>query len=83
MPNLYKIKLIITSLIEMLQLANFGLIITFTIKFWLSDKILILTSYISLFRNNFIARRPRVHNFADIKIVTAYIKRIQKDSKKV
>ena len=44
MPNIYKIKLMINALIEMLKLASFGHIIISTVQFGLSDKILIVTS---------------------------------------
>ena len=35
------------------------------------------------FQNTFILRRPRVPNFADIKIATMFIKSTIQDSKKV
>ena len=40
MPNPYKIEVIITSLVEMLELRNFGRMTTSTIQFESPDKIL-------------------------------------------
>ena len=40
MPNPYKIEVIITSLVEMLELRNFGRMTTSTIQFESLDKIL-------------------------------------------
>ena len=40
MPNPYKIEVIITSLVEMLELRNFGRMTTSTIQFESFDKIL-------------------------------------------
>ena len=42
--NPYKIDVMITSLIQMLELPNFGHMTTSTIKFGLYDKILMVTS---------------------------------------
>ena len=81
-----------TSLIEMLQLPNFGHINTSTynlnnvIK---RDKIMLVISSTEilasqpLFRNTVILRRPGVGLFVDIiKIVTRFIKQIFKDLRK-
>ena len=42
--NPYKIKVMITSLIEMLQLPNFGLMTTSTEQFESRDKVWLVTS---------------------------------------
>ena len=47
--NPYKIEVMMTSLIEMLELPNFGHMITFTIQFELRDKILLFYFKNSLF----------------------------------
>ena len=80
----------ITSLIEVLELPNFGHMTTFTILIESRDKILLVTSQTEimtpkpLFEYTFILRRPRVASFVDIiKFVTTFIKNIFKDSKKV
>ena len=44
MPNPYKIEVMITSLVEMLELRNFGRMTTSTIQFESRDKILWVTS---------------------------------------
>ena len=88
--NPYKIEVVITSFIEMLQLPNFGHMNASTIKFESREKILlvtsstwIMTSYI-LFKNTVILRRPWVAIFANIiKILTRFVKEIFKDSRKV
>ena len=74
----------------MLELPNFGHITTSIIYFESRDKILLLTSWTGimtsspLFQNIFVLRRPRVAIFADIiKIITMFIKKIFKDSRKV
>ena len=78
--NPYEIECVITSVIEMLELPNFGHMITSTI--WL------VTSWTEVMmslwcQNIFILRRPRAAIFAKIiKIVTMFIKTIFKDSKK-
>ena len=71
----------ITSVIEMLELPNFGRMTPSTIYFESRDKILLLTSQTKimtskpLFQNTFISRRPRVADFAEnIKIRTMFIK---------
>ena len=75
----YKIE-VITSLIETLELPNFGHITTSTIKFDSCDKILLVTSWIEIMTS----RRPSVTIFADIiKIVTMVFIIIFEDSKKV
>ena len=80
----------IIFLIEMLKLPNFGQMITFTIQFELLKKILFVTSQSriitskNLFQKVLILRKPGRPNFADIiKIVTVFIKKMFKDSKKV
>ena len=80
----------ITSLLEMLELPNFGHMTPSTIPFEPHDKILLVTSWTelmtsnSIFQNTFILRRPKVANFAGIiKIVTMIVKTIFEDSKKV
>ena len=85
--NPYKIEGVITSLIEMLELPNFGHMITSTIRLDSSKKkivgdvmdrsydVIIMSKYLIL-------RGPRVAIFAEIiKIVTMLIKTIFKDSK--
>ena len=44
-PNPYRIENIIASLIEMLELPNFGHIATYTIKFESRDKFLLVTPW--------------------------------------
>ena len=80
----------ITSLIEILQVPNFGHMTTSTVSFESRDKILLVTSWIEimtsqlLFQNTLILRRPRVVNFTDvIKIKIKFMKTTYKDSKKV
>ena len=88
--NPYKIEVVITSFIEMLQLPNFGHMNESTIKFESREKILlvtsstwIMTSYI-LFKNTVILRRSWVAIFANIiQILTRFVKEIFKDSRKV
>ena len=79
----------ITSLIQMLQLPNFGHMTTSTIQFESREKILLATSLTEietsslLFQKNF-NLRPTVAIFADIiKIVTIFTKTIFKDSKNI
>ena len=74
----------ITSLIEILELLNFGHMTTSTTKFESRDKTLLVTSWTKpLFQNTFILRRSKEAIFADIiKIVTISNKAIFKDSKK-
>ena len=64
--------------------------VTSTIKFESRDKILLVTSLTGfmtayrLFQNTVVLRRPRVAIFVDIiKILTSFIKKIFKDSRKV
>ena len=80
--NSCKIKVMITSLVETLELPNFGHMTTFTIWFESSDKILLITSWTEimpskpLFQNGFILRTPGVVNFADsINIAIMFIKK--------
>ena len=87
--NLYKIEAMITSLIQMLQLPNFGHMTTSTLQFESREKILLVTSLTEietsslLFQKNF-NLRPTVAIFADIiKIVTIFTKTIFKDSKNI
>ena len=88
--NPYKVEVVITSLIEMLELPNFGHMITTAIKLDSPDKILLVTSSTEVmtsqisFKNTFILRKSRVANFADtIKIETIFIKNNQKKFKKL
>ena len=66
-----KIKVMITFLIEMLELPSFGNMNT-SIEFETHDKTLLMTSWTeimtskSLFQNTFILRKPCVANFTDI-----------------
>ena len=79
----------ITSLIVMLELPNFGQMTTFTIWFESRDKILLATSWTEmiasqpLYQNAFILRRPTAANFTDIIKIPIIIKKAFKDSKKV
>ena len=73
----------INSLIEILELPNFGHMTTSTISFEPCDKILLETSWTGimtpspLFQNSIVLKRPGVAIFADIiKIITIFIKRI-------
>ena len=73
----------ITSLIVMLELPNFGHMTTFTVWFESHGKILLVASWTEimmsqpLYQNAFILRRPKVANFADIiKIPAKKVKRI-------
>ena len=73
----------ITSLIVMLELPNFGQMTTYTIWFESHNKILLVTSWTEimmsqpLYQNAFILRRPKVANFANIiKVPTKKVKRI-------
>ena len=88
-PNPYKIEVVITFVMEMLQLPNFGHMNTSTIYFEPRDKIFLVTSSTEimmswpLIQNTVILRRPGVAIFAGIiKIVTRFIKQIFKDSRK-
>ena len=74
----------------MLELPNFGHMITPTIQFESHNNILLMTSWTKimtsypLFENTFILRRPRVANFAEIiRIAPIVIKGIFKDAKKL
>ena len=85
--NPYKIEVVITSLIEMLQLPDFGHTNTSTIWFESRDKILLLPSSTEimtswpLFQNTVILRGPGLAIFADIiKNITRIVKQIFKDS---
>ena len=78
------------SLIEMLELGNFGHMDTCTIQLKSHDRILLVTSLSGimtswpLFQNIIILIRPRLAIFADIiKIITRVIQIIFKDSIKV
>ena len=78
----------ITSVIEMLELRNFGHMTTTAIWFESHDEILLVTSWseimtsLLLFQNRFTLRRPSVAIFADIaKILTIFTKAIFRDSK--
>ena len=88
--NPYKIEIMITSLIEMLELPNFGHMITSTILFtWVTwqnfvgdimDRNYDVITFIS---KCLYSRRPREANFAGIiKIATMFIKTIFKESNK-
>ena len=78
--NPYKIKFMITSLVEMLELPNFGHIATSTILWRHGHKLWRDNLY---FKITFALGRPRVAIFADIiKIVTIFTKAIFRDSKK-
>ena len=73
----------ITSVMVMLELPNFGHMTTFTICFESHDKNLLVVSRTeimtsqSLYQNAFILRRRKVANFANIiKISTKKVKRI-------
>ena len=79
--NSYKIEIVITSLIEMLELANFGYMNISTIQFELRDKILLVTlstgimTSSPLFQNTIILRKPGAAIFAGIiKFITRFIK---------
>ena len=88
--NPYKIEVVITFLIVLLQLTNFGHMTTSILWFESWDKHLLVTSWLEimtsypLFQNGVHLRRLRVAIFADIiKIVTMLIKTIIKDSRNV
>ena len=88
--NPYKIKVMLTSLIVMLELPNFRRMTTFTIWFESRDKILLVASWTEimtsqpLYQNVLTLRRHTVANFADIvKISTMFIKKTFKNSKKL
>ena len=73
----------ITSLIEMLELPNFGHITT-KVKRESRDKIFLVTPQTEILQNTYFLRRTRVANFSDIiKIATKFIKTTCNDSKKV
>ena len=85
--NLQKFEVVITSLIEILELPNFDQVTRSTILFESRDRNLLMTSMtknydvIIFFQNAFILWKPEVALFADIiKIVTMFIKIIFKDS---
>ena len=74
----------------MLELPNFGRMNASTIQFQLCYKILLVTSSTEivtskpLFQNTFILKRPGEAVFADIiKIITRFIKKVFKDSRKI
>ena len=90
LSNPYKIEVLTTSLIEMLELPNFGHITTSTIWFESCDEILLMISCTKIitsdlsYQNIFILRGFRVAIFTDIiKILTMSIKTNFKDLKKV
>ena len=78
----------VTSLIVMLQLPNFGHMTTFIIRFQSRDNSLLVASWIEimksqpLYENAFILRSI-VADFADIIRISTIIKKTFKDSKKV
>ena len=63
----------ITFLIQMIELPNSGQMTTCRIQFDSRDKIWLVASWtetmMSLLKNVFILRRPRLANFADIIII--------------
>ena len=77
----------ITSLIEIAKLPNFGQMAKSTIKFVLRIKICwwCLDTNYDIFNSKFLfLRKPRVNIFADIiKILTIFIEKIYKGLKKV
>ena len=77
----------VTSLMEMLELARFFHMATSIIQLESSDKILLINKNydaIIFISKNFILRKIRVANFADIiKIVAMFIKTNFEDSNKV
>ena len=79
--NPYKIMVMITSLIVMLELPNFGHMTTFTIWFQSRDNSLLVASWTEiltsqpLHQNAFILRRSTVANFADILKIPTIIKK--------
>ena len=77
----------ITFLIEMLELPNFGHMITSIIELESRDKNLLVTEIMTskpFFQNTLILRRPGIAIFAGtIKIVTIFIKTIIQGSRKV
>ena len=87
--NPYKMEVMITSLIEILQLPNLGHMLTSTIWFESRDKTLLVTSQSTIKTSwplywNIILRSPGAANFADIiKLLTMLTKKIFKNSKKV
>ena len=88
MSNPYKNKNLITSLMEIPELANFDQIATFKIHFESWDNFFFLMTLWTdigmlqlLFQNRVILREPGVANFADIfKITILLIKPIFKNS---
>ena len=84
--NPYKIKVLITFLIEMLKLQNLGHVTQSKIWFISRNKILLGTSWTEVMtskpfiQNAFILRKPRVALFVDI---TAFVTTIFKNSKKL
>ena len=70
----------------MIKLPKFGHINTSTLKFKSRDKISTswteIMTLTEIIQNSFILRRSRVVIFADIQIVSMFIKAIFKDSKK-
>ena len=79
----------ITSIIAMLELPNFGHMTKFSIWFLSRGNSLLVTSWTEivtsqpLYQNAFILRRSTVANLADIIKVSTIIKKTFKDSKKV
>ena len=79
----------ITSLIEIPELPNFGHLTTSTIKFKSCDKLVgdvMNRNYdvVTFFQNTFILRRPGLAKFADIiKVATMLIKTTYQNSNKV
>ena len=75
--NFYKIEVMITSVIEVLQLRNFGHMTTSTVERQSHDKVLLMTLWEEIKTS---LKKSRVGSFADIiKIVTMLIKNIFKD----
>ena len=88
--NPYKLEVVITSLIKMLEWPNFGHMNKSTILIESRDEIILVTSRTGvmtpwpLFQNAVILRTPGVAIFVDtIKIITRFIKKIFKVSEKV
>ena len=87
--NPYEIEVMITSLIGMLDLPNFGHMTTSTIQFESRIKILLVTLWTKhstswpLFQNAFILREPRVASFALSKLKPRLSKKPLKTQKKL
>ena len=77
--NPYKIKVMITSLIVMLELPNFGHMTSFTVWFESRDKVFLVASWTEimtsqpLYQNVFILRRPTVANFVNCDRQAVYV----------